>query len=69
MAAEPKNADFVKTLGVARYRAGDFAGSIEALNRSIDGHGLNGQARFLPGDGSSPARPPRRGPRVVSKGR
>ncbi len=47
VAAEPKNADFVKTLGVARYRAGDFAGSIEALNRSIAGQGQSGQAAFF----------------------
>ncbi len=36
VAAEPGKKYF-NTLGVARYRAGDFAGSIEALMRSADG--------------------------------
>ena len=69
VAAEPKNADFVKTLGVARYRAGDFAGSIEALNRSIDGQGLSGQAAFFLAMAQARLGRPRRGARVVSKGR
>ena len=47
VAAGPTNADYVKTLGVARYRAGDFAGSIEALIRSIDTQGLGGDAAFF----------------------
>lgn len=47
VASDPKNGDYVKTLGVARYRAGDLAGSIEALNRSVDGQGLNGSAGFF----------------------
>ncbi len=67
VASDPKNGDYVKTLGVARYRAGDLAGSIEALNRSVEWSGTQWQRRFLPGDGSSPARPPRRGPSVVSE--
>ncbi len=32
MAAEPQNTSYANTLGVARYRAGDFAGAIQTLS-------------------------------------
>jgi len=47
VAAEPKNADYFNTLGVARYRAKDFAGSIDALKHSIDGRGPRGHDAFF----------------------
>lgn len=62
--AEPKNAAYLNTLGVARYRAGDFRGSINALKHSFDVDGVNARG-VLPGDGSCPARPPQRCARVV----
>jgi hypothetical protein len=47
VAADAKNCLYLKTLGVARYRAGDFSGSIEALKGSIDSEGLNGDDAFF----------------------
>jgi serine/threonine protein kinase len=47
VAAEPNNAGYVSTLGVARYREGDFRASIEALNRSMVSRGLNGDDAFF----------------------
>jgi serine/threonine protein kinase/Flp pilus assembly protein TadD len=32
----PQNGDFWNTLGVARYRAGDWRGAVEALNKSME---------------------------------
>jgi hypothetical protein len=40
ISAEPKNDNFFNTLGVARYRAGDFKGAIDALT-----HGMKGGER------------------------
>jgi Flp pilus assembly protein TadD len=34
VALEPKNSDFWNTLGVAKYRAGDWKGAVEALARA-----------------------------------
>jgi tetratricopeptide (TPR) repeat protein len=47
VAADPKNAVYVRTLGVARYRAGDFTAAIEALKRSIDAGGFNARNAFF----------------------
>jgi hypothetical protein len=46
--AQPDVATYASTLGVARYRAGNFQGSLEALNRSVVGQGFNaGDGFFL----------------------
>jgi Flp pilus assembly protein TadD len=47
VAADPKNLVYVRTLGVARYRAGDLNGAIEALKRSNDGSGYSGPCGFF----------------------
>jgi len=47
VAAEPKNAEYYNTLGVARYRAKDFRGAIDALTQSIEGRGLNAHDAFF----------------------
>jgi tetratricopeptide (TPR) repeat protein len=43
VAADPKNGSFMHTLGVARYRARDFTGAIEALKRSLESRGSNAE--------------------------
>jgi eukaryotic-like serine/threonine-protein kinase len=35
VSAQPENASFLTTLGVARYRTGDYSAAIENLERSI----------------------------------
>ena len=45
--ADPKNGMYLNTLGVARYRAKDFSGAIDALNRSILARGLNAEDAFF----------------------
>jgi tetratricopeptide (TPR) repeat protein len=52
--AIPKSADFWTTLGVARYRAGDFQGAAEALQNALklfqgtsDSHGGVGRTLFF----------------------
>ena len=47
VAAEPKNFSYLTTLGVARYRTGDFAGAIESLTRSLDSRGPSGRNGFF----------------------
>jgi hypothetical protein len=47
VAAEPRNAGYLITLGIARYRAGDFAGAIEALDRGVDRQEHRGHAAFF----------------------
>ena len=46
-AAYGQNPLYQKTLGVSRYRAGDFSAAIEALKRSIEGRGFNGPEAFF----------------------
>ncbi len=45
--AEPKNADYYNTLGVARYRAGDFRAAIDALTFGSDSRGASAHDAFF----------------------
>jgi serine/threonine protein kinase len=47
VATAPKNANYLTTLGVARYRTGDFPGAIEAFARSHDGRKPTGRDAFF----------------------
>jgi serine/threonine protein kinase len=47
VARRPENATYVRTLGVARYRAGDLSGSIRDLDRSVKIGGFNASAGFF----------------------
>ncbi len=47
VAAEPKNSSYLTTLGVARYRTGNFGGAIESLTRSLDGREPSGPTGFF----------------------
>ena len=47
VAAEPRNSTYLNTLGVARYRAGDYTGSIDALSRSLSDREVHAQNAFF----------------------
>jgi hypothetical protein len=45
--AEPKNADYCNTLGIARYRSGDFRGAVDALKQSSEQRGRRAHDAFF----------------------
>jgi hypothetical protein len=47
VAAKPKSADYYNTLGVARYRSGDFRGAIDALKYSFERSGRRAHDAFF----------------------
>ena len=49
--ADPKQGDFQTTLGVARYRTGDWAGAVSALQEAL--RCFEGEKDFQPGVGRS----------------
>jgi hypothetical protein len=47
VAADSKSITYYNTLGVARYRLGDFGTAIDALNQSFAAHGSDGHDGFF----------------------